>query len=57
MNFKKLLIYIVVLVFISSTGLLADPVKLTMDDLVQIGETQVGNNNSLQDAIKLTGIC
>ena len=56
MSLKRLLIYIVVLVFISGTGLLADPVKLTMDDLVQIGKTQNGNNNNLQAAIKLTGI-
>ncbi len=40
----------------AGTGLLADPVKLTMDDLAQIGEIQVGNNNDLQAAIELTGI-
>jgi PEP-CTERM motif len=56
MSIKKLLIISVVFLTISFAGLFADPVTLTMDDLVQIGETQGGNNNSLDAAIALTGI-
>ena len=41
---------------VSGTGLLASPVTLTMDDLVQIGQKQKGNNNKLDDAVELTGI-
>ncbi len=56
MSIKKLLAVFVVFAAMSCTGLFADPVTLTMDDLDQIGELQNGNNNSLSDAIELTGI-
>ena len=56
MIIRKLLTIIVVLGAISCVGLFADPVTLTMDDLVQIGDKQKGNNKKLESAIDLTGI-
>lgn len=56
MSFKSHWILFVVVMAVSSAGLIADPVTLTMGDLEQIGETQQGNNNDLNEAIELTGI-
>ena len=56
MSIKRFLAVSVVFAAMSCTGLFADPVTLTMDDLDQIGELQKGNNNSLSEAIELTGI-
>ena len=55
--FKKAMISCSVLVvFLSLTVAFADPVSLNMEDLVQIGDIQSGNNNSLNDAIKLANL-
>jgi len=56
MKARTLIIVTVSVMLLSGITSLADPVTFTMDDLIQIGEEQKGNNNSLDSAIELTGI-
>jgi len=56
MNKKLVISFSVAFMFLSFTVVFADPVSLTMEDLSQIGEQQSGNNNSLSDAIEITGL-
>ena len=56
MRIKNSVIFLVALIALAGSSLLAGPVTLTMDDLTQIGGIQQGNNNNLGTAITLSGI-